>query len=188
MFKTRLIRHLGRNIIYRLPKYSTRLPDGNYIFVNPRDKSHEWIVQEIYGDSIYEKEFGVLEGYSVIDVGTNIGVFSLKAAKLVGPKGRVIAIEPNTRCYELLEANVRSNSRFNVTLLNSAVSDSEAEALLYLDQYSALASLFQNHGDTEIGRWKIQATQATRTITLDSLIERYHMDRVDFERSCSFDG
>ena len=43
-------------------------------------------------------------GGTFVDIGANIGWFSLLAASLVGPTGRVIAIEPNPRNVALTEA------------------------------------------------------------------------------------
>ncbi|WP_165943228.1 FkbM family methyltransferase [Roseicella aquatilis] len=48
-------------------------------------------------------------GESVADAGAGIGYFSLLAADLVGPQGRVLAIEPNPASAELVRRNVRLN-------------------------------------------------------------------------------
>ena len=41
------------------------------------------------------------------DVGANIGLFSLLAAKVVGPKGRIFSFEPAPDVFQLLCANIR---------------------------------------------------------------------------------
>jgi FkbM family methyltransferase len=43
--------------------------------------------------------------FTIIDVGAHIGIYTLKAAKNVGKRGRVIAIEPENRNLELLVKN-----------------------------------------------------------------------------------
>ena len=48
----------------------------------------------------------VPEGSTVVDVGANIGFFSLRFARWVGPAGRVIAIEPEARNIASLRARV----------------------------------------------------------------------------------
>lgn len=60
------------------------------------------------------------EGMNVIDIGANIGYFTLLAAKLIGPRGRVLAVEPNPRNVRLLEASRRANGFANVTILQAA--------------------------------------------------------------------
>jgi FkbM family methyltransferase len=61
------------------------------------------------------------EGDTVIDVGANIGCFSVLAARVVGPKGRVFAIEPEESTYRQLVRNIELNRLTNVTALKLAV-------------------------------------------------------------------
>ncbi|QXJ34897.1 FkbM family methyltransferase [Saccharolobus shibatae] len=56
----------------------------------------------------------------VLDVGANIGAFTLKVAPKVK---HVIAVEPEPNNFEILKRNVNKNNLSNVTLLNYAVSD-----------------------------------------------------------------
>jgi FkbM family methyltransferase len=59
-------------------------------------------------------------GMSVIDIGANIGYFTMLAASLVGPRGHVLAVEPNSRNMRLLEASRRANHYDHVTLAQTA--------------------------------------------------------------------
>lgn len=75
-----------------------------------------------------EPEFGMLEqlisaGDWVIDIGANVGHYSKKFSDLVGPRGRVIAVEPVPDTFGLLAANVSLFKWSNVTLLNMAASN-----------------------------------------------------------------
>jgi FkbM family methyltransferase len=56
-------------------------------------------------------------GMTVIDVGANLGYYSLLASGLVGPSGRVIALEPNSENCRLLLSSLRLNDAANVQLL-----------------------------------------------------------------------
>ena len=51
---------------------------------------------------------------TVLDVGAHAGYFTCLAARLVGPRGLVVAFEPSPRNYDLLLANVWRNGFFNV--------------------------------------------------------------------------
>lgn len=62
-------------------------------------------------------------GDGFVDVGANIGVFSVLAARLVGDEGRVVAIEASPDLHRHLVRNVRLNALGNVRALNAAVSD-----------------------------------------------------------------
>jgi len=78
-----------------------------------------------------EPEYGLLEtwvgvGDLVLDLGANIGHYTLRLCDIVGPEGRVIALEPVPRTFELLVANMGRREASNATLLNAAASDETA--------------------------------------------------------------
>jgi FkbM family methyltransferase len=60
-------------------------------------------------------------GMTVLDIGANIGAFSIPFAQMVGPQGTVFAYEPQRMCYYLLCANVALNNLTNVICLQNAV-------------------------------------------------------------------
>ncbi|MFH8785030.1 FkbM family methyltransferase [Streptomyces roseoverticillatus] len=62
-------------------------------------------------------------GDTFVDVGANIGYFSLLAARRVGPAGRVVAIEASPVFHRRVLANARRNACRNVRAVNVAVSD-----------------------------------------------------------------
>jgi FkbM family methyltransferase len=62
----------------------------------------------------------------VLDVGANVGHYTIRLAGLVGPAGRVIAFEPVPSTFELLAANVAIGTPGNVTLVNAAASSGVA--------------------------------------------------------------
>jgi len=59
-------------------------------------------------------------GMGVLDIGANIGYYSMLFAQLVGPEGYVLAIEPNPSNCKLLEASRRLNGFENLTLVQAA--------------------------------------------------------------------
>lgn len=78
-----------------------------------------------------EQEFDLLgswigQGDTVLDIGANIGHYTIRLSELVGPAGRVIAFEPVPATFELLSANSRLFAHENITLFNAAASDSTA--------------------------------------------------------------
>lgn len=62
----------------------------------------------------------VSPGDWVIDVGANVGHYTLRLSEIVGPGGRVLAIEPIPQTFELLCSNARRAPYPNITLLNLA--------------------------------------------------------------------
>lgn len=67
-------------------------------------------------------------GAVFIDIGANIGYFSLLAAPLVGEQGTVIAFEPNPDNCFLLAHSIRANGYTNIHVLPYAVTE-RAETL-----------------------------------------------------------
>jgi len=62
-------------------------------------------------------------GDVVIDVGANVGFFSLLSAALVGPTGRVYAIEAHPQISRYLRGNVKANKFKNVLMHNCALGE-----------------------------------------------------------------
>lgn len=80
-----------------------------------------------------EPEFDLLEkwlrpGDWVIDVGANVGHYTARFSALVGPAGRVLALEPIADTFRVLASNSASFPHQNVTLLNFAASEASALA------------------------------------------------------------
>lgn len=65
----------------------------------------------------------VRPGDTVVDVGAHIGYYTLILARLVGPKGRVLAFEPDPLNFAILQRNVELNGYTNVELFRCALSD-----------------------------------------------------------------
>lgn len=66
-------------------------------------------------------------GATVIDLGANIGYYTLLAAHLVGPSGRVLACEPEPLNASFLRRHVSANRLGNVEILEVAVADRAGE-------------------------------------------------------------
>jgi len=79
----------------------------------------------------------IAAGDVVLDIGANIGYYTLIFAKCVGAKGRVFAFEPEPGNFALLQENVSANGYHNVTLSRLAVSDRAGRGRLYVDAGNA---------------------------------------------------
>jgi FkbM family methyltransferase len=64
----------------------------------------------------------ITDGDWVVDVGANVGHYTVRLSQLVGARGRVIAFEPVLDTFELLASNVAAAGARNVSLFNTAVS------------------------------------------------------------------
>lgn len=73
---------------------------------------------------------GLPEGGTAIDLGANIGLFSIVLAVKAGPRGRVLAIDASDRFLAHLAFNAAASRLDNVTIAHVAVGDREAMARL----------------------------------------------------------
>ena len=68
----------------------------------------------------------------ILDIGANIGYYSLIFAQLTGKSGKVYSFEPDPTNFEILKKNILINNHENVILENKAVSNKEGNLKLYL--------------------------------------------------------
>jgi FkbM family methyltransferase len=93
----------------------------------------------IYVDDFERTEREFLKAYLrpgdlFVDVGANIGLFSLIAARLVGPSGKVYAFEPTGRIFERLANNVRLNGFNEISCFRLALSDQIGQQSLFISE------------------------------------------------------
>lgn len=73
-------------------------------------------------ESLFFKEH-LLNGMTIVDVGANIGLYTLLFSKLVGPAGRVISLEPDPELFSQLASNIKHNDCHNVIAHACAAGD-----------------------------------------------------------------
>ncbi len=89
------------------------------------------------------------------DVGANIGFYTLTAARVVGPTGRVVAFEPAAHAWQALHTNVILNPSKSIHLVRLAISDRSGQATLhrhaaYADGGASLVARDGYHLETEV--------------------------------------
>ncbi len=76
----------------------------------------------------------------VVDIGANIGYYTLQLARLVGDNGKVFAIEPVPDTAKLLRKNLDANGYHNVSVHEVALGAEAGKLKLYLSHQSEWAS------------------------------------------------
>jgi FkbM family methyltransferase len=127
---------------------------------------------------------------TVMDLGANIGYYTLQAASIVGPSGKVYAIEPFPDNFALLRRNIERNGYESIVeTFQLAISDRVGTARMYLGDANNLHTLVNL--DPAGGRAKPSIEVPTTTLD-DFLLGKRPVDflRMDIEGGeCQvFDG
>ena len=106
--------------------------DEHAMFLDSKDTLNLSIkgIFEPFETEVVKKE--IKKGDVVLDIGANIGYYTLIFAKLVGKEGKVFAFEPDPTNFSLLKKNVEINDYKNVILVKKAVSNKTGKIKLYL--------------------------------------------------------
>lgn len=128
----------------------------------------------------FEKElefwrFAIKPGMTVIDVGANMGIYTFSASKRVGSTGCVLAVEPFSGCVKCLQKTCEINQFSWVKICAGAASSYNGTARLALHSSNELNEIIS---DSE-ARVE-QPCETVSCFTLDVLIERENLTRVDF--------
>jgi FkbM family methyltransferase len=107
-------------------------------------------------------------GDTFIDIGANVGLFTLTAARTVGPGGRVFAFEPSSRERAYLERNIRQNGFDNVVVAPLALSDAPGELEMLIASDGGLNSFARNRHPEQ----QVECTERVAVETLDRFVER----------------
>jgi len=111
----------------------------------------------------------------VIDIGANIGYYTIQFAKKTSSKGKVLAIEPNPTMYKELLYNIKLNNYNNILLDDSALNDQKGSADFYIPRIGkeGHASLFPNVSFEVSEKIKVNLD------TLDDILDKYQINKVD---------
>lgn len=110
------------------------------------------------------------DGFTFVDLGANVGVYSLFVAGLAGRNARVLAVEPQPEIYRRLAFNVTANDLGTIRTLQCAVADRTGTLDLFIDR--------GNRGQSSIAM-KTGERVSVPCRTLDGLLAEAGFDRVD---------
>lgn len=162
---------MSRTILWLSPR-SLDIEEGKIIF----DKDDP-VMSGALGLGEYEPGTMALfrsylkEGMTVIDIGANLGYFTVIAARRVGPQGLVLCYEPDPHNFSLLEKNIAANGFTNVKPFTLALSDKSGTRELFFGDNQTTLSFSDKKGE---GRFESVATD-----TLDNSLKALGSPKVD---------
>ena len=173
MLRVPPLRHAAHSIIKRMIPATLEV-DGIRLVMNRQDP----VICGALTLGCYERfeldvfRSALAEGMNVLDIGANIGLFTVVASKYTGQTGKVIAVEPLPVNCEFLTETIRQNGLTNIEIEQVAVSNNSGDRELFLSP--------ENKGDNRLfpggKNWRSVSVPMT---TVDDIVKRHNMDRVD---------
>ncbi len=112
--------------------------------------------------------------FTFIDIGANIGGYSLFVAAHAGPRARVLAVEPQPEIFERLTYNIRQNPFATIKAMDCALADEDGEITLFLPSHNrGETSMRIVHAEADGTRIRVAAR------TLLSVVEAEGYQRID---------
>lgn len=115
-------------------------------------------------------------GSEVLDIGAHFGFYSLLCAQLIGPQGRVLAVEASPATFAVLERNLKAAD--NIQGLRAAASKAASE-LIFMEYpllYSEFNTLQSSSSDDEpYSRGMKPKAIPTLAYRMDQVLETYRL-------------
>ncbi|MBA1157840.1 FkbM family methyltransferase [Microvirga sp. Marseille-Q2068] len=116
----------------------------------------------------------IADGFTFIDIGSNVGWYALSVAREAGAVPvRILAVEPQPEIFDRLIYNIRQNPSCTIKAVDCAVADKTGELTLFLDPL--------NRGEASLKIVNSSQTDAIRVpaVTMLELLSREGLTRVD---------
>ena len=150
------------------------IKDRSVIYLNP----HDPVVSGALLFGVYEKSETrflnniCFEGMNVIDIGANVGYYSALTSDAVGPKGIILAIEPDPESFKYLLKTIQASKFKNIRPFLKAASDHNNILPLFISK--------DNRGDNRLYKTKQKRNSINvETIRVDELIIENEIDQID---------
>ncbi len=146
--------------------------------------TRDYIQRKIKREHTWERDITAIvqavlrPGDVFLDIGAYIGYFTVIAAKIVGPQGRVLAFEPLRDSCQKLMANVEHNGMKNVVVLNVAASDQVRPMCLTVPSQQNLGHALEVSGELG-GAWCV--TVPVQDCIPPQMADKVRLVKVDVE-------
>lgn len=164
---------------------------GSKMYLDTSDpgKSKELFLRGIHEElatKVFRQE--LKKGMVVIDIGANLGYYTLLEASIVGNEGQVYALEPVPKNFDILTKNIKVNGYKNVKAYCKAVSSKNGTSKIALRDESNLCSMLNISDETISEHIKQKVPKLIRgfikvdTVSLDEFLDKEGVNQVNFIR------
>ncbi len=146
--------------------------DGNAEFQLRVNTSDAFVLSEVWKTKTYiDEDFNIKKNDIIIDIGANIGAFSILAAKSAS-NGKVFAYEPNKENYDMLKKNKVLNNLHNLFLFDLAVSGNNG----YIDFFTSKL----NDGGHSIYSTDSKKAAKVKSTTLSDIFKANNLKKINY--------
>lgn len=167
------LEHATERLLVALGRPAKTISADGLRFRVRRFAADEHFVHDVVHGTYAPPGYEVREADVVLDIGANVGAFAVWAAKRA-PRGRVIALEPASENFALLEQNVGLNGLTNVVPLKAALADRAATVTLHLAERSS-----GDHSIDPAVMGPSRGREVVEAVTLAGLHDRLGLDACD---------
>jgi len=112
------------------------------------------------------------DGSVFIDVGANIGYYSVIASKCIGNKGKIFSFEPEQKNFQLLAMNIKQNNIKNVEIFQAGLGNHNREIDLFINA--------ENRGDHRAFNKSSESNREKTSVRILIGDEALQNQKVDF--------
>jgi FkbM family methyltransferase len=141
-----------------------------------KDRTSFFVLSSSY-EELNMENLNLQHGNVFIDVGAHIGKYTVKAARDVGTRGKVISVEPFPSNFAVLKENISLNNLKNVELVNAAGWNCSKQLRFFIGASSAHGGLYFDYDLNSI--W-VKAEKIDRIIA-DAKLSRVDWIKIDVE-------
>jgi FkbM family methyltransferase len=132
----------------------------------PSPSPAQW---DVLARDVFLQEYTPSTGDVVVDIGAGVGWELNLFSRLVGPSGRVVAVEADPETFRWLERRRELNGLSNVAAIQAAVTAEPGEVLISSEGFH------EEHRLVDSG-----PGHRVRALTLDGLLAEHEISRLDF--------
>jgi len=147
-----------------------------------RHRQDSWVINEAFpnirmdvevirqfNNDVYFHSYRPRENDTCIDVGAGIGTECIALSSMVGPNGRIHAIEASPFVYKILDSNILENKLENVSAYNVAIADRKGKIRISEEPDEHISNSVWTDQGVEID-----------ALTIDDFIDSLGVDTIDF--------
>jgi FkbM family methyltransferase len=164
-----LLNKLKLLLLFSIPDKSTNVAGFKVYFRDPLQIN--CLFDEIFDFKCYYFETQKIDPF-IIDCGSNIGT-SVLFFKLLYPKSKILAFEPTSTNFELLNKNISENNLDNITTIKMALSNKKGKATFYNPGWEG--------GSLNLGTGSSKTEEVAVTTLSDYIDQEVDLLKIDIE-------